>query len=104
MSGGSRLDPAIAQFFRKLGISLRQGYGLTETSPVICVQEAFPANFDSVGYAIQGVEVKIDEPDEFGSGEVLVKGDNVMLGYSDEELTKEVMKGEWFSNRRSRTT
>jgi long-chain acyl-CoA synthetase len=96
VSGGSRLDPAIAQFFRKLGISLRQGYGLTETSPVICVQEAFPANFDSVGYAIQGVEVKIDEPDEFGSGEVLVKGDNVMLGYSDEELTKEVMKGEWF--------
>ena len=69
---------------------------MTETSPVICVQEAFPANFDSVGYAIQGVEVKIDKPDELGSGEVLVKGDNVMLGYSDEELTKEVMKGEWF--------
>ena len=96
VSGGSRLDPRIAQFFRKLGISLRQGYGLTETSPVTCVQEAFPANYDSVGYAIQGVEVKIDEPDEFGSGEVLVKGENVMLGYSDEELTKEVMKGEWF--------
>ena len=96
VSGGSRLDPIIAQFFRNLGISLRQGYGLTETSPVTCAQEAFPANLDSVGYAIQGVEVKIDDPDEFGSGEVLVKGDNVMLGYSDDELTKEVMKGEWF--------
>lgn len=96
VSGGSRLDPTIAQFFRRLGISLRQGYGLSETSPVVCVQEAFPANFDSVGYAIQGVELKIKDPDEFGSGEVLVKGENVMLGYQDMELTKEVMEGEWF--------
>ena len=96
VSGGSRLDPTIAQFFRNLGISLRQGYGLTETSPVVCVQEAFPANLDSVGYAIEGVEVKIDNPDEFGTGEVLVKGQNVMLGYQDESMTKEVMKGEWF--------
>ena len=96
VSGGVRLDPTIAQFFRNLGISLRQGYGLTETSPVVCVQEAFPANFDSVGYAIEGVTIMIDEPDELGSGEVLVKGDNVMLGYSDPKLTAEVMKGEWF--------
>ncbi len=96
VSGGSRLDPSIARFFRNLGISLRQGYGLTETSPVICVQEAYPLNFDSVGYALEGVEVAIDEPDELGSGEVLVKGHNVMLGYSDESLTQEVMKGEWF--------
>ena len=96
VSGGSRLDPTIAQFFRSLGISLRQGYGLTETSPVVCVQEAFPENFDSVGYAIEGVEVKIHEPDEFGSGEVLVKGHNVMLGYQDVELTSEVKYGEWF--------
>ncbi len=96
VSGGSRLDPSIAKFFRKLGISLRQGYGLTETSPVTCVQEAFPANFDSVGYALEGVEVSIDEPDDLGSGEVLVRGHNVMLGYSDEALTNEVMKGEWF--------
>ncbi len=95
VSGGSRLDPSIAKFFRKLGLSLRQGYGLTETSPVICVQEAYPANFDSVGYAIEGVEVSIDEPDELGSGEVLVRGHNVMLGYSDEAMTREIMKGEW---------
>lgn len=96
VSGGSRLDPSIAKFFRKLGLSLRQGYGLTETSPVTCVQEAYPSNFDSVGYAIDGVEVSIDEPDELGSGEVLVRGHNVMLGYSDEELTRQCMKGEWF--------
>ena len=95
VSGGSRLDPSIAQFFRKLGISLRQGYGLTETSPVICVQEAFPRNFDSVGYAIEGVEVSIDAPDELGSGEVLVRGHNVMLGYSDAALTREIMQGDW---------
>ncbi len=96
VSGGSRLDPGIAKFFRQLGISLRQGYGLTETSPVICVQEAYPSNLDSVGYALEGVEIRIDEPDELGSGEVLVKGHNVMLGYSDQVLTDEVMKGEWF--------
>lgn len=96
VSGGARLDPTIAKFFRNLGISLRQGYGLTETSPVVCVQEAFPTNLDSVGYAIEGVEIKIDEPDELGSGEVLVRGDNVMLGYSDPIATQEVMKGEWF--------
>ncbi len=96
VSGGSRLDPTIAQFFRNLGISLRQGYGLSETSPVVCVQEAFPKNFDSVGYAIEGVEVKIKDPDEFGSGEVLVTGNNVMLGYLDADLTKEVMEGQWF--------
>ncbi len=96
VSGGSRLDPSIAKFFRNLGLSLRQGYGLTETSPVTCVQEAFPTNFDSVGYPIEGVEVMIDEPDELGNGEVLVRGHNIMLGYSDEALTREVMKGEWF--------
>ncbi len=96
VSGGSRLDPTIALFFRNLGISLRQGYGLTETSPVVCVQEAFPQSLDSVGYAIDGVEVKIHEPDEYGIGEVLVTGSNVMLGYQDVELTREVMHGDWF--------
>ena len=96
VSGGARLDPTIAKFFRNLGISLRQGYGLTETSPVVCVQDAYPVNLDSVGYAIDGVEIKIDEPDQLGTGEVLVKGVNVMLGYSDAAATAEVMKGEWF--------
>lgn len=96
VSGGSRLDPTIAQFYRRLGISLRQGYGLTETSPVVCVQEAYPNNFDSVGYPIENVEVMIDKPDELGCGEVLVRGPNIMLGYTDPGLTAEVMKDEWF--------
>jgi len=60
------------------------------------VQEAFPTNYDSVGYAIDGVEVKIDHPDDLGSGEVLVRGHNVMLGYTDEALTQQVMSGDWF--------
>ncbi len=96
LSGGARLDPTIASFYRKLGISLRQGYGLTETSPVTCVQEAYPSNLDSVGYAIDGVEVKIHEPDEHGCGEVLIRGHNVMLGYTDEKLTAEAMLDDWF--------
>ena len=96
VSGGARLDPTIAQFFRDLGISLRQGYGLTETSPVTCIQEAFPSNLDSVGYAIEGVEVQIHEPDEHGCGEVLIRGDNIMIGYTDPKLTEEVMMDDWF--------
>lgn len=96
VSGGARLDPAVAGFFRGLGISLRQGYGLTETGPVVCVQEDFPRNLDSVGFPIENVEVMIDSPDEQGCGEVLVKGPNVMLGYTDEELTREAIQDGWF--------
>ncbi len=96
VSGGARLDPEVSKFYRKLGISLRQGYGLTETAPVVCVQEDFPKNLDSVGMPIEHVEIKIDKPDGQGCGEILVRGPNVMLGYTDEELTAEVMRDGWF--------
>lgn len=96
VSGGSRLDPSIAQFYRQLGISLRQGYGLTETSPVVCVQEAFPQNFDSVGKPLENVEVHIEDPDEQGCGEIWVKGPNIMLGYTNPELTAQAIHDGWF--------
>jgi long-chain acyl-CoA synthetase len=95
-SGGSRLDPEIKQYFLDLGISLRQGYGLTETSPVVSAQGHFDRAMDSIGKPIEHVEVKIDNPDENGSGELLVRGPNVMLGYTDAEYTREVMRDGWF--------
>jgi long-chain acyl-CoA synthetase len=97
ISGGSRLDPEIARYFRELGIPLRQGYGLTETSPVISLQENFEPVIDSVGRPLEGVEVRVHDPDRSGSGELWVRGPNVMLGYVDEGQTREVMVEEnWF--------
>ncbi len=95
MSGGSRLDPTIKKYFLDLGISLRQGYGLTETSPVVSAQRHFDRNLDSVGQVIEGVEVRIREPDADGCGELLVRGPNVMLGYTDEAYTAEVIRDGW---------
>lgn len=94
-SGGSRLDPEISGYFRKLGISLRQGYGLTEASPVISVQDLFDPVLESVGPPLPGIDVKIHDPDEDQCGELWVRGPNVMMGYTDQELTDEVMQDGW---------
>lgn len=96
VSGGSRLDPEIAKSFHDLGLPLRQGYGLTETSPVAAAQEEFDPVLESVGRPLENIEIKIDQPDEKSIGEVWIKGPNVMLGYTDEELTKEVIEDGWF--------
>ncbi|HEC13555.1 MAG TPA: hypothetical protein ENI80_09965 [Acidiferrobacteraceae bacterium] len=96
ISGGSRLDPEIAQYFRDLGLPLRQGYGLTETSPVMCIQDNFEPVLDSVGRPLAGVKVKIADRDASGSGELLVKGPNVMMGYVDPEQTREALRDGWF--------
>jgi len=81
VSGGSHLDHTICRYFHDLGLPLRQGYGLTETSPLACVQEEFDSAIQSVGKPIEDVEIKICVPDEDGRGEVCIRGPNVMLGY-----------------------
>ena len=96
VSGGSRLDPEISEYFRRLGLSLRQGYGLTETSPLVSLQEDFDPVLDSVGRAVDGVDVKIHNPDTDGSGELWIRGPNVMLGYVDEAQTGDAMDGDWY--------
>lgn len=96
VSGGSRLDPEIARFFRGLGIPLRQGYGLTETAPVVSIQEENDPLFDSVGKALPGVEVEIFNPDSSGSGEIRVRGPNVMSGYTDDVHNREAFDAGWF--------
>lgn len=97
ISGGAPLDKTVAKFFNSIGIHLVQGYGLTETSPVISAEDESFIRYGSVGLPMKSLEVKIENPDETGSGEIIVKGPSVMLGYyKDEKQTNDVLKNGWF--------
>ncbi len=97
ISGAAALDPEVEEAFRNWGINLCQGYGLTETAPVIGVETNENFRVGSIGKALPHVEAKIVDADEEGMGELAVKGPNVMLGYyNDEEATKEVLNDGWF--------
>ncbi len=83
--------------FNHFGIDLVQGYGLTETSPVISAETDKEKRPGSVGLALPSLEVKIENPDEKGEGEITVKGPSVMMGYyQNEEETKKALKNGWF--------
>lgn len=98
ISGGAPLDPETALFFDDLGIDLVQGYGLTETSPVISAENEKFRRLGSVGIPMKHAEVKIDNKDNEGIGEIKVKGPMVMLGYyENEEATNEVLQDGWFN-------
>ena len=98
--GAAPLLPDLGRLFSAAGIEIREGYGLTETAPVISFNRFEPGGvrFGTVGIPIPGVELKIDAPNEEGEGEIVVKGPNVMLGYhKNEEQTKAVLDAEgWF--------
>ncbi len=97
ISGAASLDKEVAKGFNELGIKVIQGYGLTETSPVIAAENEKYSKYGSVGFPMRNVEVKIIDKDEKGIGEIIAKGPNVMLGYyQNEEATKEVLKDGWF--------
>ncbi len=96
VSGGSHLDGKISEFYHKLGIPLRQGYGLTETSPLLCVQKEFDDAPDGVGKPVIWSEVKVENPDELGRGELYCRGPNLMLGYGDKAQTDEAVIDGWF--------
>jgi len=96
VSGGAALPTKVAKGLELLGIPILQGYGLTESSPVISVNPLGRAKNDSAGAPLPGVEVRIDQPDEAGIGEIAVRGPNVMLGYyRNQEATEEVLKDGW---------
>ena len=97
ISGGAPLDKKVAKGFNELGIELVQGYGLTETSPVIAAENYQIKKYGSIGIPMPNVEIEFDNKDEKGIGELKVKGPNVMLGYyENEEATKAVLKDGWF--------
>ena len=90
ISGGAPISQEIMDFFDGIGISVLNGYGITECAPIIAVNHSKWIVPGSVGFPLNICDVRIDEPNEDGEGEICVKGSNVMLGYyKDEETTKE---------------
>lgn len=97
ISGAAALDPKIEEEYRLLGVNLVQGYGLTETSPVVGIGSNKYHRIGSIGKAVPSVEAKIVDENEEGIGELVVKGPSIMLGYHEnKKATNEVLKDGWF--------
>ena len=100
ISGASAIDKKVAQGFNDFGILTVQGYGLTETSPVLAAENEKTMRLGSVGIPMYNVEIKIDNPDENGIGEIVAKAPNLMLGYyENEEATNDVIEKDLDGNR-----
>ncbi|MCX6831877.1 MAG: AMP-binding protein [candidate division Zixibacteria bacterium] len=97
VSGGAAINPEVSRFFNNLGIVLLQGYGLSETSPVLAVNCERDNNYYSVGKPLDGVDLKILDKNEAGIGEIAARGKMVMLGYyGNEDATRSVMQDGFF--------
>lgn len=97
VSGAAALDSHIEAKYREMGLNLVQGYGLTETSPVVGVGTAKNYRLGSIGITVPSVEAKLADVNSEGMGELLVKGPSIMLGYyQNEEATKEAIEDGWF--------
>ena len=97
VSGAAAISSEVVKGFYDFGMPIYQGYGLTETSPVISVETAENRKPGSVGKPFKNLDVKIDSPDAEGMGEIIVKGPSVMLGYYENDVaTKEVLSHGWF--------
>lgn len=96
ISGASAIDPVAMEGFNAFGIDTVQGYGMTEASPVLAAENVRTQRAGSIGKAMPGVELAIDEPNEEGIGELIARGPNVMSGYyENEEETAKVLEGGW---------
>lgn len=97
ISGGAKLDKGAAKNLFKLGFTVLEGYGLTETAPLVTFNPVKNQKIGSVGKVVDGVSIKIINPDARGSGEIAIKGDNVMKGYYKRpQDTQAVIKDGWF--------
>ncbi len=97
VSGGAPIDDKYIQGFRSLGITIVNGYGITECSPVVATNCNLAIKNGTVGFPLCCNEVKINEPDSKGNGEIMVKGSNVMVGYyNDKKNTDAAFQDGWF--------
>lgn len=97
VAGAAAFDPKMEKGLNDLGIDTYQGYGLTETSPVIAAEHKSVVRYGSVGKIFSSLEASIFEPNDEGIGEIIVKGPTVMNGYvGNEEATNEVIRDGWF--------
>jgi len=95
--GGAPIRPEIGQFFDDIGISLVNGYGITECSPLVSVNRDKFNDFNTAGVKVPCIDIKIDNVNEDGQGEICVKGDSVMIGYyKNESETAKVLIDGWF--------
>ena len=96
-SGGAKLDEDVAKGFFRLGFTILEGYGLTETSPILTMNPLEKPKIGSVGLSVPDVELKVINKDEKDIGEVIARGPNIMKGYyKRDDLTREAIKEEWF--------
>lgn len=96
--GGAPIRPEIGKFFNDIGVMLLNGYGITECSPLVSVNRPKFNDSSTVGVILPCCEVKIENPNDEGDGEIWVKGDIVMIGYyKDKEKTEKVLKNGWFN-------
>jgi len=97
ISGGAALPHEVSRFFNTIGIALMQGYGLSETSPVLSVNSPEQIKLESIGKPLDDVEVRIDKTDSEEEGEIIVRGPMVMLGYyRNASETVKVLRDGWF--------
>ena len=97
VTGGAAMDKATLQGYNDFGLDIHQGYGLTETSPVIAGENSFKKKIGSCGLPLPTVTIKIDNPDKDGIGEIIVDTPTIMLGYyKNDAATKEVIVDGWF--------
>ncbi len=95
--GGAPMREEVGNFFTSIGVAVLNGYGITECSPLVSVNRDYFFNFSSVGNKLACLELKIENPNEDGEGEICVKGPTVMMGYYNRpDLTAEVMVDGWF--------
>lgn len=98
MTGGAPVNPDLGDFFYSIGIPVVNGYGITECSPLISGNREKFNDWRTGGMVVPCLDIRFDDIQESGDGEIVVKGDTVMLGYyKDEEKTNEVLKDGWFS-------
>lgn len=97
VSGAAPISPSTLRAWSRLGIPIVEGYGITETAPVLCVNPLHAPRIGTVGLPIDDVQLKIHEPREDGTGEILARGPNVMQGYyNNPEATAKVLVDGWY--------